>query len=253
MDTSLRLVAPILFVWLTTVVPAASQTLRESRVQGGGSSSATTIVAPAAAHETGNLIVVMTVHQANVITAVNDTIGNTYTAIGSQFSAGSNRYNIFFTISTGTNANNIVTATIGASSSYRAIVVHEYTNPVTPNTADGSGATGSGTGTTILSGTVTITHTYTVLVAIMSASGTNITDGGEGWTALTPFAVTGDANAYYADGYKIGVSSSETVTASSNTGDWGIKVAAFKVTPSGAAIPCMMGGGILTAGCGDED
>jgi hypothetical protein len=93
---------------------------------GGG--PLTTVAAPATSHTAANLLVVIVGFFDNSITvsSIADTAGNNYTFITRKQVAGIGTIEIWYAKNIAGNANNIVTATLSATASSRAISVHQY-------------------------------------------------------------------------------------------------------------------------------
>lgn len=200
-----------------------------NRAQGGSTASSTTLASPAISHTTGNLLIVMIETNGGMgVTNITDTASNTYTAVGSEFNNGSNWYQIYYSENITGNASNVVTVTFSAARIYRAIVVYQVSGAATSSVLNTS-KTASGTGTAIDSGTFALVASEEIVVMLLSFDATIATiTGGTGFT-LTNFAITGDANPYYADEYKIvTVDTAATATLSTSAG-WAGIAASFKV------------------------
>jgi hypothetical protein len=189
----------------------------------------------------GHLVVVMLTNQtANNISSVTDTIGNTYTRVGSELSGGGNLFNIFYAVSTSTNASNVITVTLTGFSSYRTIVAYDISGQVLNSVPLNTFATSSANSNSITSGTITLQAPSEIITAIMIQ--TPPITGGSGYT-LTNFNATGDTNAYFADEYHV-TSSSEAATATgTGGGNFTIFAASFMAQSSSCGFGSPITGG----------
>ena len=120
------------------------------------SGAATTIAAPATNHTAKNLLFVFARHGTDSTStiSISDTVGNTFTPVDALIgNAAAGAAQAFYAKNILGNASNVVTATFGASVSFRGITVLQYSGLDTVSPLDAH-ITGNGTFTTaIVSGT----------------------------------------------------------------------------------------------------
>lgn len=187
----------------------------------GGSVS--TLACAATNMTTGNLVVVGVRSRSNNPT-VSDTAGNTYTQIANQSSMGATDFmTMFYSANITGHASNVVTANFGASQSYVAVLVHEYSGVNTLDQKVKQDA--SGTSTSVTSPTFTTTVADEVIVAMCSVDQINRT-----FTAGATYTLQNVAGGMAADENLI-VSSIQTDKTASISQDinslWELSVATF--------------------------
>jgi hypothetical protein len=141
---------------------------------GTSDASATTIPATAANHTTGNLIVVHVNWSTNTtLNSVADTAGNTYTRVAS--SKGNNgttdHTETFYAANIAGNASNVVTPTFSAGSTFRRIIVHQYSGADTTAPADVAGSGNVLAAASLTSSSFTTTVADEVISAAMGSAG----------------------------------------------------------------------------------
>jgi hypothetical protein len=155
-----------------------------------GTSIAQTLGTPTGA---GNLIVAAVSWGAATTLTCSDTQGNAYTTLPVLFD-GVNNQALGICYAANINGGNVtVTATFGASTSYRRIIVHEYSGIATANPLDGT-AGNIADGTTAPNNVTTTSITTTapgslVFAAVMDDAGVNDIQAGANFTLR--FAVNG--------------------------------------------------------------
>lgn len=177
---------------------------------GSADASATTIAAAAANHTGGNHLVLWIAHGDGTITvsSVADTAGNAYALVPSsrrQVGGFGSAEQWSATNITG-NASNVVTATFSATTSFRRIVVHQFSATVGGSMTNDTASSGTGTGTAMSSTSFTPANNNELIIAGYStASGTTFTAGAnftlqtspntdsrtERWIQTTATATTG--------------------------------------------------------------
>lgn len=203
---------------------------------------------PASGHLIGTLIQV----QGTTISAVTDTLSDSYTATPQSLftnSGGSNRQAIYYAI-TGSSGTNSVTATLAGTSTYTTITACEISgvDTMSPFIDD---ASGSQIGTSITTDDVLALGGETsIILAIFESN-----DAGANSSTPTPFSgytfSKADGTAGYVwTGYHAGISSNEVAGATTGGSDlYGILAAAFR---AGSAPPATGGGcGLLLCGVGN--
>jgi hypothetical protein len=140
---------------------------------GTSDASATTIPATAANHTAGNLIVVHVNWSTNTtLNSVADTAGNTYTRVAS--SKGNNgttdHTETFYAANITGNASNVVTPTFSAGSTFRRVIVHQYSSADT-TPADVAGSGNVAAAATVTSSSFTTTLADEVISAAMGSAG----------------------------------------------------------------------------------
>jgi hypothetical protein len=141
---------------------------------GFSNGSATTIPATAANHTAGNLIVVHVCWSGTAtLNSVADTASNAYTRVAS--SKGNNgttdHVETFHAKNITGNASNVVTPTFSAASTFRRVIVHQYSGEDTTAPADVAGSGNVLAAASITSSSFTTTVADEVISAAMSSSG----------------------------------------------------------------------------------
>lgn len=193
-----------------------------SRVEGGGTGADTSIVSPSQAHTAGNGLIALAdvIFGSGTGTGVTNTGADTWTRLGFFENATIfNRYEIWYTSNTNGNAADVVTVALDASTPFREVVVLEVTGQDKTDMG-GSVSSGHGTGTDLVSGTLTVGTLHRFIAAIMSSNGGALT-AGSGYT-LASFGSN------YADEYKSVTASEATTATSASSDDWAIFAGSFK-------------------------
>lgn len=191
---------------------------------GFNTASGGSIATSAVSHTTGNLLVCCVRHEGATTTiSVADTAGNTWQPLTKVTHPGGDMHlQLFYVLNCTGNASNVVTATFGASRTYRGIQVMQFSGLNTYDEED-SGTTTAGTSVT--AGTVNIDGAGVVV------NGIAIYGGLISWSASTGYTLVQNAS----DTTRMGMSyeletgsSAESPGASgSSNDDWIIVSAAF--------------------------
>lgn len=198
-----------------------------NRANDGNTAGATTMAAPATSHTTGNALIAIvysTWASAASDSTVADTAGNTYTPVAAGVvQQGNNAVEIFYAYNITGHASNVVTATYADTVSYRAITVLQFSGLGTSDPLeDSDSATGNGT----TQSTPTLTRTSSDALIVAGGTANLSQSGGAGYT-YNNFGITGDANTYFCDEYKI-VGADEAPTATCDSSDWVFIGASFE-------------------------
>lgn len=200
---------------------------------GFNTASGGSIATSAVSHTTGNLLVCCVRHEGATTTiSVADTAGNTWTPLTKVTHGGGDMHlQLFYVLNCTGNASNVVTATFGASRTFRGIQVMQFSGLNSYDEED-SGTTTAGTSVT--AGTVNINGAGVVV------NGIAIYGGLLSWSASTGYTLVQNAS----DTARMGMSyeletgsSAESPGASgSSNDDWIIVSAAFLEAGSGPTI-----------------
>ncbi|MGH9970668.1 MAG: hypothetical protein ACREBG_23155 [Pyrinomonadaceae bacterium] len=149
---------------------------------GSGDASSTTIAAAAANHTGGNHLIVWVAHGSGTITvsSIADTAGNTYAQVPSALRqvASFGSVDIWRATNITGNASNVVTVTFSATTSFRRIVVHQFSATNSGSMTNDTASTGTGTGTAMSCTSFTPANANELIIAGYStASGTTFTAG----------------------------------------------------------------------------
>jgi hypothetical protein len=207
-----------------------------SRVRTSNTSSVSTVANAVTFNAVaGNLLVTLVQWQVNNFSSIADTAGNTWVQAGTEVVSGNNKCRIYYAENCAANASNVVTVTFSAASTYRAIVVHQFSGVATSSSLDDAkNATGSST--TPATASLTATASEDVIVAMILAVA-NSNTAGTGYTGVA-FAFVGDPVAYMMDEYHI-VTASEAATSTCANGSWYITAAMFKGATAATGQPTM--------------
>lgn len=205
-----------------------------NRVQGGSTASTNSVASPTMNASAGNLLVALVTWTTGVnFSSISDTAGNTWTQAGVQFS-GPGTVNVlilYYAYNCLGNASNVVTVNLSGNTSYRSIVVEQFSGVQINSDPLEDNVTNTVNGVTTFTSTNLNATAQNVLVGILIDS--VFTKTGTNSTNVTNFAITGDANTYFADMYKI-VSSSDALTGNiGGSSNYDIKSASFKAAPIG--------------------
>ena len=191
---------------------------------GFNTASGGSIATGATSHTAGNLLVCCVRHEgASTTISLADTAGNTWTPLTKVTHPGGDMYlQLFYALNCAGNASNVVTATFGASRTFRGIQVQQFSGLSSYDEED-SGTTSAGTSVT--AGTVNIDGAGVVV------NGIAIYGGLVTWSASTGYTLVQNAS----DTQRMGMSyeletgsSAESPGASgSSNDDWIIVSAAF--------------------------
>lgn len=191
---------------------------------GFNTASGGSIATGATSHTTGNLLVCCVRHEGATTTiSVADTAGNTWTPLTKVTHPGGDMHlQLFYVLNCTGNASNVVTATFGASRTFRGIQVQQFSG-LNSYDEENSGTTTAGTSVT--SGTVNIDGAGVVV------NGIAIYGGLVTWSASTGYTLVQNTS----DTQRMGMSyeletgsSAESPGASgSSNDDWIIVSAAF--------------------------
>jgi hypothetical protein len=184
------------------------------RLSAGNSNDATSTTIAQALGSTvaGNLIVAVASWGTNSTMTCSDTQGNTYTTLPVQFD-GPNSQALGMCYAANIAGGNVtVTATFGASSGYRRLIVHEYTG-IAANPFDGT-AGNIANGTTVANNVTTTAITTTaagdlIFAAVMDDAGLTGVTGGTNFTLRTTL-----------NGTDLATEDRVLTTAGSVTGTW---------------------------------
>lgn len=179
--------------------------------------SSTTIAAPAAAHATGNLIVVGVrwFQNAGQTVSITDTAGNTYALI-SAVNRSNDELELYYAYNITGNAANIVTATFSAAATYRVILVLEFSGALaTSSVLDQAPLGGGAAATSVSTGSFTPAEANEVSVGLSQCA--NIPNT---WTPDTGYtSAVQDSDTICMMQYKLNpATSSQTVTATTGGG-----------------------------------
>lgn len=199
-----------------------------------GLGSGSTVATPAISHTTGNLLVVAVRWDSTTVTVtgVADTAGNTYTSRTVKTFNGTDSVQFWYAKNITGNASNVVTATFSSSApSASGITVDQFSGCDTTSPYD-TEASGSGSGTGLVTGAFTTTTADEVIVVAGDQGSTSGT-----YTAGAGYTIAGQTiGVALSTEYQI-VSSIQTgVTAgiTSSAGlAYGIIAATFKIASGG--------------------
>lgn len=214
-------------------------------VTGTGDAAASSIAASAKSTTTGNLLVVFIKWEGVVtpnVTSVTDTAGNTYTEIVEVANASGEPYcSLYYAENITGNASNVTTANFGsASTTWRKIIVEEFSGIATTSSLDGTYQSSTGTGTAYSTANITTNTTGLVVLGVAGYTSLTTWDGTPGVPDFTVGATVSDSAFLY-----LISGSAQTVTpaASASPADrWNTIAQAFKDTSGAAAKKKMLPG-----------
>ncbi len=140
-------------------------------------SGITSLALPATSLTAGNTIIVSvrTGTQATINVTLGDTAGNSYSSTPQVTGGSADKVQIFYCLNAKGNAANVVTVTTDNSSSFTNIISAQYSGILGFDTS----ASGTGTDSTLTSGTFTTSHANELIFSAgqVSAFGSTWTDG----------------------------------------------------------------------------
>jgi hypothetical protein len=205
---------------------------------GNGQAESGTVSAVAKAMTSGNLVIVFVKWEAIAtpnVTSVTDTAGNTYIEIAElSHASGDPRCAFYYAANITGHAANVVTANFGSvATTWRRIVVEEFSGLATASPLDGSQQTNSGTGTTYTTSNISTSQSGLVIMGVGGFTNLSSLSG----TAGTPDFTIGanESDTFFA--YLISGSSQTVTPGASATGSdrWVAIAQAFKDAGAGGA------------------
>lgn len=200
---------------------------------GFNTASGGSIATGATSHTTGNLLVCCVRHEGATTTiSVADTAGNTWTPLTKVTHPGGDMHLQFFYVLNCTgNASNVVTATFGASRTFRGIQVQQFSG-LNSYDEENSGTTTAGTSVT--SGTVNINGAGVVVNGIALYGGLATWSASTGYTLVQNTSDTQRMGMSYE--LETGSSAESPGASGSSNDDWIIVSAAFLEAGAGPTI-----------------
>ena len=198
---------------------------------GNGQPESGTVSATAKAMTSGNLVIVFVKWEAIAtpnVTSVTDTAGNTYTEIAElSHASGDPRCAFYYAANITGHASNVVTVNFGSAlTTWRRVVVEEFSGIATSSPLDGSHQTNNGTGTTYSTSNITTTQAGLVIMGVGGFTNLSSLSGTPG----TPdFSIgASESDTFFA--YLISASSQTVTPGASATGSdrWVAIAQAFK-------------------------
>lgn len=211
--------------------------------------SSTTTASTAISHTAGNLLIATVYYQQGggvAITSLVDTAGNTWTALAVVAASGWETHTYYAWNCLG-HAANSVTATLNSAPPYEGILVEQFDAIQTSADPLDQNVSATGTGSAMLTGSITTTAANELLYAVgFGAGGAPLTPGAIGGTTAT---FTGTAVSFNGE-YRIVTGIQSGITAAmSATGSvpWAIRFATFKgaggTTPATPRLGSLLGVG----------
>lgn len=181
-------------------------------VTGSTDGSGTSVASSSKSTTTGNMLVAWVKWEAVSspnVTSLADTAGNTWVEVAElTHTNGEPAGALYYALNITGHASNVVTATFGSSSTtWKRIIVEEFSGIATSSATDGSNATGEGTSETFTTSNISTSTTGLVVMGVGGYQTLSGLSGTPGTPDFTIGATTGDV----AFAYLIS-SSAQTVT-----------------------------------------